>query len=245
MRSRWLLIGLTVALAACAPKQTTNPATSAAPAPAATQPAKAPEKPAASAPAAPQWTSLFDGKTLGNWQVTQFGTQGDVEVQDGAIVVKFGDGLSGVNYAKPETLPKINYEFQLQAKRIDGADFFCGLTFPYKDTAATLVCGGWGGALVGISSIDGNDAAHNETATTMGFDDNKWYTIRVRVTDDRMQAWIDKEEVVDLRINGRKISLRGDIELAAPLGLSTWNTSGAYKDMRIRKLSQAEIDAAK
>ena len=44
-----------------------------------------------------------------------------------------------------------------------GGDFFATLTFPVDDSFCTFVTGGWGGDIVGLSSIDGWDASDNET----------------------------------------------------------------------------------
>jgi len=48
------------------------------------------------APAEPQVadSSLFDGKTLGHWQITDFGGQGDVYVKDGSIYLDMGNDMS-------------------------------------------------------------------------------------------------------------------------------------------------------
>ena len=51
-----------------------------------------------SASNAPQWTDLFDGKTLGRWQSTQFGGEGEVQVDDGRIVMERGNDLTGVTW---------------------------------------------------------------------------------------------------------------------------------------------------
>ena len=61
-----------------------------------------------------------------------------------------------------------------------GSDFFCGLTFPYKETHATLILGGWGGSLIGISSLDDFDASENETGDAYIFEDNHWYDVRLK-----------------------------------------------------------------
>src|SRR6201999_3710283 len=130
-------------------------------------------------------------KALGDWKVTQFGTEGKVEVKDGAIILSLGDGCTGVTW-KGKELPKTDYEIQLQAKRVDGSDFFCGLTFPVSDSFCSFIVGGWGGGVVGISSVDGEDASQNDTTKYMAFTNDKWYTITVRVTKEKIQCWIDK-----------------------------------------------------
>jgi hypothetical protein len=177
---------------------------------------------------------------MGNWIISEYGTSGEIVIEGGELRIGFGDGLSGVTWSKPETLPKMDYEIQLEAKRTTGVDFFCGLTFPVADSFASLIVGGWGGALVGISSLDGADASHNETRKAVELDDNRWYTIRMRVTKNKLEAWIDKDKLVDVATTGKKVSIREGIEAATPLGIATWNTSSAVKNIKIRKLEAAE-----
>ena len=81
--------------------------------------------------------------------------------------------------------------------KLDGNDFFIALTFPVKDSHATFVVGGWGGGVVGISCVDDLNASENETMNIEGFEKDVWYKIRVRVSDDKLQAWIDDDQKVD------------------------------------------------
>ena len=48
--------------------------------------------------------------------------------------------MTGVTWTRD--FPKSNYEIRLEAMRVEGSDFFCGLTFPYQKAHATLVLGG-------------------------------------------------------------------------------------------------------
>ncbi len=187
------------------------------------------------APGSTKSEELFDGKTLTGWMATGFSGAGDVAVENGAIVLEPGNDLTGVNY-RGET-PKTNYEVELEAKRVEGSDFFCGLTVPVGDSHCTLVVGGWGGALVGISSIDGEDASENSTTQTMRFESGKWYRIRLRVTPGKLAAWIGDEQVVNVDISGSKVTLRhGEIELSAPFGIAAYRTRAALRGIKIRKL---------
>src|SRR4029453_14204736 len=98
-------------------------------------------------------------------------------------------------------------------------------TFPVKDSHATLIVGGWGGGLVGLSSLIGQDGSENETREFMLFDLGRWYRIRLRVGETNISAWIDDDHIIDADIRDRSISLRpGDIELSAPFGLASWST---------------------
>jgi hypothetical protein len=212
---------------------------------AAAQANAAKEKPAPKAAADDKaWLSLFDGKTLAGWKSTEFGGEGDVTVQDGAIVMELGQDMSGITWAGKDPLPKNNYEIALDAQRVDGTDFFCGLTFPVNDSHCSFIVGGWGGGVVGLSSINGFDASENDTTQYMEFKTGQWYKIRVRVTPNRIQTWIDEKEVVDQDIEDRKVSTRGEMELSKPLGVATWNTKGALRNIRLRKLD-AQPAAAK
>lgn len=182
------------------------------------------------------WTPLFDGKSLTGWKVTDFAGHGPVEVVDAQIVIDMGDPLSGVTLAAEPPL-RMNYELTLEAMKVQGDDFFCGLTFPVDKTCCTLVAGGWGGSLVGISSLDGMDASENSTGKFKKFEKNRWYRFRVRVTPAKIEAWIDDEQLVDVEIAGRKVGMRlGEIESSQPLGIATFRTKAALRDIKIRKL---------
>jgi hypothetical protein len=118
-----------------------------------------------------------------------------------------------------------------------GSDFFCGLTFPFKDNHATLVRGGWGGSLIGISSIDDFDASENETGDAFIFDDNKWYDVRLRVTESELMVWIDNNQVIDCEVEGRKVGMRfGEIEMSVPLGLCTYATTGVIREVFLKNI---------
>ncbi len=184
------------------------------------------------------WESLFNGKTLGRWTPSDFWKPGKVHVAGGCLVLEPGRGdLTGVTWGgDPAMLPRVDYEVRLQARRVEGSDFFCGLTFPYKDSCATLIVGGWGGGVIGISSFDGFDASQNETTTYQEFQNGKWYDIRLRVTAKRIQAWIDGENVVDTEVADRDVDVRIEVEESKPLGIAAYNTKAALRRIRLRRL---------
>jgi hypothetical protein len=177
--------------------------------------------------------TLFNGKDLTGWEITDFGTQGDVEVESSELVLGMGDGATGITWNSDLKIPKMNYEITLQAQRLSGNDFFCGLTFPVNEDHLTLIVGGWGGFVVGLSCLDGLDASENETGTMKQFANNRWYTIRVRVADDIIQAWINDAIVVDVAITNRALSLRPEVLLSRPLGIATWHTKASLKNIKL------------
>ena len=188
------------------------------------------------AAAAEQWMPLFDGKTLKGWKVTDFGARGEVAVEKGSIVLGQGDPLTGITI-DGEAPVRMSYEIALEAMRMQGDDFFCALTVPYGASQFTFVVGGWGGSVVGISSIDEQDASENEATQFKKFDSNRWYRIRLRVEKDAINAWIDDEQFVKVKVDGRKISMRlGEIEASAPLGIATYRTQAGLRAIRVRKL---------
>jgi hypothetical protein len=173
--------------------------------------------------------SLFDGETLGQWKVTDFGGQGDVHVKEGAIHLEMGSYATGITWSGP--LVRMNYEITLEAMRVQGSDFFCGLTFPVGEKP-------WGGSVCGLSNIDYYDAAENETTRIIGFENGRWYRVRLRVVPTRIQAWLDGEELVDVDTTGRNIDIRVEMDLCQPLGIATWVTAGAIRDIKLKKLSE-------
>jgi hypothetical protein len=183
-----------------------------------------------------KWKPLFDGKTLEGWKITNYGGEGDVEVEDGVINMDFGSSLTGITYKG--NFPKTNYEIRLEAMRVDGADFFCGMTFPVAESHASFIIGGWGGAVVGISSIDGKDASENDTTKFMNFERERWYKIRLRVTPEKLEAWIDDDKVVNQSIVGKKISTRSEVDLSKPFGICAWETRSALRQLQIREIGK-------
>ena len=115
---------------------------------------------------------LFDGGSLDGWKITQWKYRGEVRVEDEKLILEKGHECTGVTWQRD--FPKINYEVNLDAKRVKGNDFFCGMTFPVKDEYCSLIIGGWGGKLVGLSNIDGYDASDNSTTTLRSFENDRW-----------------------------------------------------------------------
>jgi hypothetical protein len=181
-----------------------------------------------------EWTPLFDGKTLQNWKATDFAGHGDATIDNGKIKIAMGADLSGITWTNG-SLPHTNYEISVEATKVDGSDFFCGLTFPVANSSCSLILGGWGGGVVGLSSLDDADASENETTRSMSFENGHSYHIVLRVTAGKIEAWLDDKKIIDASIAGRKVALRpGPIYLSEPLGVATYITTSELKDFKLR-----------
>jgi hypothetical protein len=165
------------------------------------------------------------------------GVSGGIVENEEQLTIGWGEGLTNVLW-KGE-LPTPPFEVELKAKRVNGTDFFCAVTFPARglEECVTLIVGGWGGSLVGISSIDGKDAFENESHVFRAFETEVWYQIRLVRDGEKIMVWIDGEKLIDVDTTGKALSLRqGGIEECAPFGLATWQTTARIKDIRWRGL---------
>jgi len=176
-------------------------------------------------------TYLFNGVTLDGWEITNFGTQGQVNISDDEIILGMGDGCTGITWKGD--FPAADYEVTLEAKKVDGNDFFCGMTFPAGEYPCTLIIGGWGGTVVGLSSINGLDASENETTINRSFEKDRWYRISLRVTVSKIEARIDDEIVIDFTIGDNFLSIRPEVELSKPFGIASWRTTAALRNIRV------------
>jgi len=181
---------------------------------------------------------LFDGKSLKGWKVVEkfsFKNHGKVVVKNGAVELPPGEPGTGVVFAG--AMPRDGYELTFETRRMAGADFFCGLTFPVGKEYCTLILGGWGGTTVGLSNIDGEAAIENETTDFINFKKNKWYSIKLVVNGKKIEATLDGEHLLEVKRENHKFSIWWEQEPLRPLGVCTWNTHGAIRNLRLTSLT--------
>jgi len=180
-------------------------------------------------------TCLFNGRDLDGWEITNFGPQGPVYVSGGSIVLGMGEGCTGVNWKKD--FPEMNYRVTLEARRVTGNDFFCGMTFPVGKEPCSLIIGGWGGTTVGLSSINSMDASENQTTNFMEFEKERWYRISLLVHADTIRAMIDGQVVVNfVKSKYDELSIRPEVELSRPFGITSWYTTAELRNIRLEKI---------
>jgi hypothetical protein len=184
---------------------------------------------------ATEWVSLFDGRTLAGWKTPPYTGRGQVGIKDGMLVL--GKGRT-TGIALVREFPVTGYELRFEAARLEGNDFFAGVTFPVGDTFCFWVNGGWGGSVVGLSNLEGNDASENDTSTLREFVPGRWYRFRLLVSARRIQSWIDDDLVIDVDYTKRKVELQFDeTDLGKPLGISSYGGTVAG----IRKIEYRRV----
>lgn len=192
----------------------------------------------------PTWKKLpaVEG---GPWEPCNFGGDGEVAIEKGTIKLGFGDPLTGVRL-KPD-FPQDDFELKLEARRTTGYDFFCGLTFPVGDGNCSFVLGGWGGGVVGISSIDQMDASENETTAFKTFDNEEWYEIRIRVSKEQVEAWIDDKVFARVPREDRTFSIRAEMDPTLPVGIACYQCTAEIRNVQWRnlKVGEAQADSGK
>lgn len=173
------------------------------------------------------------------WQAAGIQDEGSVKIHDGEIVLKPGQPMTGARFEAWETaqLPRNRYAIEYEAMRVEGNDFFATVTFPVDDSHVSLVVGGWGGTLVGLSSIDDMDASENNTTGNAYFENLHWHRVRIEVRDEEIKTWINGRLFVNVSTKGHKLDLRpGDIERCKPFGFATYATHARIRDVIVRRL---------
>lgn len=190
------------------------------------------------------WTVLFNGETLTNWIDLEDAGAARVVVEDGALILGMGATSTSVKLDEEtlgESFPRENYELEYVARRQMGTDFFSGATFPVGDDYLTLVNGGWGGGVFGLSSIDEMDASENSTSSFYNFKNKRWYRFRIQVTKRAIRVFVDDEQLIDYVLENHRLGTRYEVSRCRPLGFASWVSRGEIKTIRVRALTDDEL----
>jgi hypothetical protein len=168
----------------------------------------------------------------------------------GVLVLGAGEPFSAVRYeGKADILPRDGYEISWDAMRVDGSDFFSALVFPVgpktkegKDKCVSFVAGGWGGMVLGISAINHQYASENESTRSYEFVNGRWYRFTLQVTPEVIRCLIDGKEQFKVDVRDKQLSMHvSEIQTCEPLGFSSYQTTGAIRNLQIRKLKKDEV----
>lgn len=190
----------------------------------------------------PGRVALFDGKSLDGWKKVDSYKAGEVKAEGGSLLMGQGGPMTAIVCTRPD-LPKTNYELSFEARRVAGEDFFAAATFPVGSSYLTLVNGGWGGSITGLSSINGADASENETNRFVKYKNGTWYRFRVRVTARAVRCLVDDKEIIALHHEDQPLGTRIEVQGCQPLGFASYRSAGEIRAVAIRPLSPAEIAA--
>ena len=190
---------------------------------------------------------LVEADSLGRWEDADYGGQGVCEVSGGVLGVGAGDPFTAVVWTGPVggeaegALPRTNYRIDWEARRTLGSDFFSTLTFPVGEDVCSLVLGGWGGMVTGLSTLDEWDAVRNNTCDSRTFENGRWYKFRVTVRPDEVAATMDGERLF-YAIDPRKyaVAVRIEMEPATPLSFSSYLSSGEIRNATLTPLKPRE-----
>jgi len=189
------------------------------------------------------WKPLFAKELKEKWSNTNFGGEGKIQWKDNEVEMDFGFPLTGLTFTGD--FPKDGFEIEMEANRLDGSDFLCGLTFPVGKGHCSYIGGGWGGTLVGLSCIDYNDAANNSTTQFFDFENKKWYKFRVRVDALHITCWIDDKEIVKQERDGHEFQVRSEVNASRPVGFAAYQSRVAVRNLRYRILDENEAAGKK
>ena len=188
--------------------------------------------------------ALFNGTDLSGWKNAFPSDGGSVKaLSNGIVECGIGNPLSGLVYTNAP--PTMNYELALEGMRVEGSDFFIALTIPVVTNYCTVVIGGWGGSLCGISSVDYLDASENQWSESKELLNDRWYRLRVRVTPGVLQVFLN-DTLYTARVEygeSSRLSLRfGDIDKTKPLGLATYCTRALWRNLTLTPITALEPD---
>lgn len=183
---------------------------------------------------------LLGAENRQNWSPIEFGGQGEIVVEANRIELEFGYPLTGAKFVGD--IPTDQYKIRFEARRISGSDFFAMTTFPVRDTHCSFVNGGWGGAIVGLSNVDGEDASENNTKSFLGFKNNQWYQFEIEVRWPKVVCRIDDETVVDLDATDRLIAVRPDVNICKPLSFSSFESVSEIRNVQLISIRQDTTD---
>lgn len=170
-----------------------------------------------------------------HWESVSLGGEGEVEFDEQGVLMRFGSPLTGVRWLG-DALPD-SYEVEVRAARIDGNDFFCGLNLPIGTDSATVVLGGWGGALCGLSCIDGMDASMNATRSFQDFSRGEVHVLRVRVDPQEVYAEVDGAELFRHTRGEGVLSLRAEVQPVGSFGVTCFQTTARIESVRWRPIT--------
>ena len=190
------------------------------------------------------WEELFDGKSLDGWRVItdapEFAKHGKVIPRHGELVLEEGDPATGIVWTRDA--PRVGYEVSFEAMFRGRNGTMCHMVFPYKTTECGFHVGGWENTVVCLDRVDGR---YDLVRQRMAVEEGRWHRVRLRVTEPRIEAWVDDVKAIDFDPQGHTLSLIDLHHCMTPLGLRCWKATTALRGLRLRRLKPEGAQAPK
>jgi len=59
------------------------------------------------------------------------------------------------------------------------------------------------------------------------------------VTKNKIEAWLDDEQIVDADLEGKKITIRNEVNLSRPFGFASYATTGEAEEYSVAGVEEA------
>jgi hypothetical protein len=111
----------------------------------------------------------------------------------------------------------------------------CQIVFPVGRSRCALIIGEENGT--GLERLDGKSYDENPTTRPFRPQQGKWHQVRLRVTEARVEAWIDGSKLFDQPIVGHKLSTRACYDQVRPFGICrSWEGSTLVRRIGLRQV---------
>ena len=187
-----------------------------------------------------QWVSLFDGKTLAGWKTVQSaeedGPPGEVRASNGQITLDQAP-KTWTSLVWQGEFPTTDYELLYEFQHLGGGATVTD--FPVGQSQFRADCQS---EAFGVERR--KDGVSSELYSALFSYTDQWQRVQTRVSEGRIQAWLNGRKVADLPAVAALLSA-GAINLKGwPLHFGTCTAAGAVRNVYIRRIGAADADAA-
>ncbi|TWT84879.1 Intracellular exo-alpha-(1-_5)-L-arabinofuranosidase [Planctomycetes bacterium CA13] len=121
-------------------------------------------------------------------------------------------------------------DFSLQAKKIRGNEGFLILVGKAGRAGHVWInLGGWGNSEHGIEDLRNGSKGLLGRRKRGSIESGRWYDIRIRSEGNRIQVWLDGEQLMDETATGAP--------LVGQVGVGTWSTVAEFRNFQVKSLS--------
>ncbi|HEX6984301.1 MAG TPA: DUF1080 domain-containing protein [Planctomycetaceae bacterium] len=193
----------------------------------------------------PEWTVLFDGKSLDGWE--QKNGTATYEVKDGAILGSTAAGSPNSFLCTTKDYGDFVLEFEVKLLRDDlnsGVQVRSHSKPEYRDgrvhgpQVEIESSPGQAGYIYGEASTGNWISPEAESKPHEHFKNGEWNKYRVRAVGDRIQTWINGEKVTDVRSEHTNPNAPGFIGLQVHSYDGEHPAQVMWRNIRIRELKR-------